>query len=318
MTADSRQTEQLPELPTFLEPPSKRVPPESLRQQVLAQSGPGGQAQSTGGRSDWLRPLLAAAVVAAVVVGGAIALTPDRSDPSHEPPSESGAAAQPGAEQDRGTGAVAAEAVIPLDLGPANATEVSAVLASCGALFGFDPQAADVGYARQLGGLSGPLVVVVADTPAGDRYACDSVGNGAHLGGPSGKTPAPPNPAGPRDLVSTNFGGMQSAFDPETGTMEYWEGSDLFAAGNQVASVQKRVGTAADPGPWRTSPVHDGFVYVAAWWDDNEYTPSTGEVRVEYRAFDVDGELIEDSVILDHLVSNGADSQGGVHGFADN
>jgi hypothetical protein len=297
MITSSTQNEPLTEIPGFLQPPAEQTPPGTLRTRVLARTGQPEPAPERTRRTSWSRPLVVAASVAGLVLGLTLVFRPGDSGLLEDPAQQLGPAAT-GPQSDSGQ-ASADEEPVPLDLGPASTAEISEVLASCAATHGFDAHTAEASYGRRIDGLMGPSVVVVAGTPSGDRYGCASDSEGAHLG------PDPHDGTGPRDFVLTDFTDTEGAFDPATGTMEYWQGRNLIAAGSQVGSVQMRVGTSDDPGVWRTAPVHDGYAYVAAWWDDYQFTPSTGKVHVEYRAFDVDGEPIRGPGFLSWVVSNG-------------
>ncbi len=281
------------ELPPDLQVPAERTPPASLRARTMhAIVTP---SPVTTSRHGWLRPLTAAAAAGGVLVGGTV-LAHSGFDPSSErglyaPTDRPSQTAAPHQE----TPPRAVAETVQLDLGPASAAQAATVTARCAAQAGFDPQTADVLYARRVDGLAfttGPQVVVAVRASSGDVWACSSSTGFSLIGGPSGKSGSMVSPSSPRDIATTDYGGYQWADDPNRGF--YWDFNALLVVGRDVARVDTRATSPNDLGVWRVAQAHGGFVYAAAWFDHGRYDPSAGDVQVEYRAYDRSGDPIHD------------------------
>jgi hypothetical protein len=224
----------------------------------------------------------AAAVTAGALVLGFASIGDTRAgDAEPEPPVSS----QP-TRTDGGT--------VPLDLGPLSKEQAQKTLGKCARGYG-GADRFTVLTARRVDGSSGPRNALVAkDHDTGDVFRCLMDGQAASLSGPSAGDPPEPQPDAQDPFRDTTFDddGAYCSRDRETGAREYMFDSDWLRVADEVDRVEVRVGTDAEPGVWRVSTAHEGYVYTGYWFTQPFALDAT--IEVEMRAFDAAGDPLPD------------------------
>jgi hypothetical protein len=244
-------------------PPERRLAPRR-RDQIL-RSVLDGEEPTMNGRQSirWIAPI-AAAVAAVLIAVGAVALTGGDEKPGDQPTTPAGN-------------------TVSLDLRPLTWAELREELRTSGV----EPDdLAAINYRRWMDGPRQPLPVIVATLPGGQRVLI-KMGDLRSVEDKVGPTPTHPilrieGLDRPRYLA-------KAVYDH---TSRYWKVAGFYRVARTVDRVEIRVGTPDGPEPWRSSPVHGGYVWWATWFKPADYESGT-ELTLKWRAYDTDGERID-------------------------
>lgn len=218
----------------------------------------------------WLLPAAAAAAVG--VIAGGLALA----DHDDAPP------------PDRGTVATGTphpqDRVVDFTTGPLSAADARRLRDDCLATFSESSTGFATVYARRTRtawGRGG--VVVIRQAGTGTELLCSDDGQ-SRIAGPDSKSVVV-EPTVARPITVADGGGTGSS--SRDGRILTLATSTAYRVAGNVARIEMRVGTAADPGTWYRSTPENGFAYVSARLD--HAVPEDAALFVEARAFDADG-----------------------------
>jgi len=223
---------------------------------------------------------LATGAVAAVLAAGAIVPTGDGGSEPNGPTDQRGQASG---------------RTVPLYLGPLTDARTQRVLADCAGHLDDEPSDYRVVLAGRYDADWRPVDVVVATTTDGARVI-DCIGtryaNGYSVeAGAFDELPTAPTPEPDAEHPLVRLSPTESSFDCDVERNVRFSTDGVWKAADSVDRVEVRVTEPGRRQPWRVAPVHDGFVYWSGW---SETVLEQDEVlRVAWRAYDTDGELID-------------------------
>lgn len=151
-------------------------------------------------------------------------------------------------------------------------------------------------FTRMVDGPEGGRPVVLALSPDGKVvFYHSSSGGGAKV------APAEPDSAHPvtslaEPIMSGPGEGQETLPSLDEWSPEITYAHGIYRVAENVERVEVRLGSPNGPEPWRVSKPHDGYLYWAAWADPGDYDPGT-TLELEWRAYDVDGNLIDEALL---------------------
>jgi hypothetical protein len=187
---------------------------------------------------------------------------------------------------------------VPLDRGPLTEARTQQVLSECVAQLQVgDPSDFDVDLARRYDDYWRAVDVVVASAHDG-KHVIHCTGehnvNGISVEASTldnrslGGMPAP-DPDADRPLVA--YKPWEYGFSCEQSVNVRITTEGVWKAAETVDRVEIRVVEPGGRQPWRSSRVHDGFVYWSGW--SEEVLEGKDVLQVAWRAYDTDGNLID-------------------------
>jgi len=282
-------TDHLPPDRDGLSIPPDREPPARLRAATLHRAF-GSEPAVRRGRL--AMPLLAAACVGLLVTGGFVL---DRvSDDGTPQPADTTGTATPSPTPEIVEGPT-------LDRGPMSSSQLRMTLANCSRAAGFTNGGVQVRYSRLVAAADGPQPLVIVESGGGTLYRC---------GGGFAQEVQTRGIDDPRDIEALRRA-RTAAGTVVDGRYEDFASSQLFQVGADVDRVGSRlVGPNGELSPWRSMPNIDGFVYAAQWFIGRSVSFAGGEVRVQFRALDVDGSAILDNALQGYPLADAAPPPG--------
>ncbi|HYJ66416.1 MAG TPA: hypothetical protein VEX15_02010 [Nocardioidaceae bacterium] len=247
-------------------PPERELPPR--RRDEILRSVLNGEESNVMGRQRirWITPIAAAAAAALIAVG-AVALTggDDRTGGQRPPVSTT-----------------PADNTVSLDLRSLTRAELREELRTAGV----EPDYfSAIHYTRWMDGPRQSLPFIVATLPDRQRLF---IKMGDLRSVEDKVTPTPTHPILRIEGLDRPRYLAKAVYDH---TSRYWKVAGFYRVARTVDRVEVRVGTPDGPEPWRSSPVHGGYVWWATWFKAADYE-SGAELTLKWRAYDTDGERI--------------------------
>ncbi|MGH3386793.1 MAG: hypothetical protein ACRDO1_19600 [Nocardioidaceae bacterium] len=260
---------------TMTQPPPLRELPPDLRERTLRRAFQQEPTRRSAGRRVVI-PLLSAAAVAAVLVGVlSVVDRPTSVDPVPRPVPASDPPASTPPERSES-----------LNRGPISAAERKHLVKECSVLGSGDTSGKALYGQRIRIGLE-DVPVLVLQQASGAELLCTTSGQGFIKGAGTKSLHLAPNDVHP--IWAADGGGGASVTADRQGRVQSLEATGFYRVTSAVDRIEIRVGSSADPGPWRSSEAVDGFVFIGF---DHSVRPGQESLRVELRAFDDAGERV--------------------------
>ncbi|MEJ7756805.1 MAG: hypothetical protein WKF83_11220 [Nocardioidaceae bacterium] len=182
-----------------------------------------------------------------------------------------------------------------------SSSQLRMTLANCSRAAGLTNGGVQVRYSRLVAAADGPQPLVIVESGGGTLYRC---------GGGFAQEVQTRGIDDPRDIEALRRA-RTAAGTVVDGRYEDFASSQLFQVGADVDRVDSRlVGPNGELSPWRSMPNIDGFVYAAQWFIGRSVSFAGGEVRVQFRALDVDGSAILDNALQGYPLADAAPPPG--------